>query len=267
MELLDGICTACKRPYRVRASSAACPHCGASLEPAASARARPEAARPAGTRAGKSATRTRPASAGSRTGRVPQRAAKKSALPLVIAAALVLALGAWLFTSRGAEPAVAAEAPVVPEGVDLSRLPDLPPLEGTTDAEWAAMNERMTRYVEPPFGPASVQAGDRLMIQGHRSVPAILNGFKRLDLTTKDGAEIGWKVQTLLLQGLCGDVNFGWHRDARPEDVAFNQRVIARWFAAWEEAGDDDAKWAEIAKRDDPPAVPAGAAPASDRSE
>jgi hypothetical protein len=131
-------------------------------------------------------------------------------------------------------------------GVDLAALPDPPRLEGTTDEEWQAMNELVARYVTPPFGDESQKAGDRLMVRGKRAVPAILAGFKRLDLTKRENAEIGWKMQTLLLQGLCGDVNFGWHRDTRPEDVAFNQRVIQRWLEAWAKAGEDDAAWAEI---------------------
>ncbi len=138
--------------------------------------------------------------------------------------------------------------------LDLSQLTDQQPLEGTSDEDWAAMNELMTRYRTPPFGSASVQSGDRLMIKGKRSVPAILNGFKRLDLTTAEGAEIGWKIQTLLLQGLCSDTNFGWRRQTRPADILFNQQVIQRWFRAWELAGENDETWAEIARLKDIPA-------------
>ena len=123
------------------------------------------------------------------------------------------------------------------------------------------MNELMDRYRTPPFGPASTQSGDRLMIRGKQAIPAILNGFKRVDLTTKDGADIGWKIQTLLLQGLCNDANFGWRREAGPADVAFNKQVIQRWFEAWEAAGTDDEAWAEIARLK---AVPPGLAKSSD---
>jgi hypothetical protein len=161
-------------------------------------------------------------------------------------AALVLASWFFIFRGNGMEPATNAAEPTAI--IDLSLLADREPLEGTTDEEWAAMNELVTRYRTPPFGSASVQSGDRLMMRGRHAVPAILNGFKRVDLTTKEGAEIGWKMQTLLLQGLCGDTNFGWRRETRPGDVRFNQEVIQRWFEAWEAAGTDDEAWAEIAR-------------------
>jgi hypothetical protein len=177
-------------------------------------------------------------------------------MPLILAGVGVVVVGVVLWLARsgkGAEPGAAQAAEPVPT-IDLSKLPDLTPLEGTTEPDWAAMNEYVTRYIKPPFGPNSVQAGDRLMTKGRHSVPAILNGFKRVDLTTKEGAEIGWKVQTMLLQGLCKDTNFGWVRETRPQDVAFNQEVIQRWFRAWEAAQDDDDAWVEIAKAKDIPA-------------
>lgn len=175
---------------------------------------------------------------------------------LLVGAGLAVAAGAlWFFGFRGGDqvPVTSAAEPIA--SLDLAQLTDQQPLEGTTDEEWSALNELVTRYRTPPFGPASVQCGDRLMIQGKRAIPAILNGFKRLDLTTAEGAEIGWKIQTLLLQGLCNDTNFGWRRETRPADVLLNQQVIQRWFQAWEAAGTDDEAWAEIARLK---AIPAG---------
>jgi len=187
-------------------------------------------------------------------------------MALLLGGAGVFAGGAllWLFGLRGGGEAPTTNAAGSIASIDLAQLSDRLPLEGTTDEDWAAMNELMTRYCTPPFGPASVQCGDRLMIQGRRAVPAILNGFKRLDLTTPEGAEIGWKIQTLLLQGLCNDANFGWRRETRPADVLFNQQVVQRWFHAWEVAGTDDEIWAEIARLK---AVPPGLAKTGDGPE
>lgn len=189
---------------------------------------------------------------------------KKKPLPLLLGGVglVVVVLAVWLLASRSPEEEPATNAAEPLASIDLAQLPDLAPLEGTTDEEWAALNELMTRYRTPPFGPASVPHGDRLMIQGKRAIPAILNGFKRLDLTTRDGAEIGWKIQTLLLQGLCSDTNFGWRRETRPADVLFNQQVVQRWFQAWEIAGQDDELWAEIARQKGIP--PGLAKPSSD---
>ena len=262
-----GICTDCKHSFPLtpgtRAEDAECPKCGGAVKLARPAgterRSVPRAGAAGSAKAGAAAPRS--AASGHPRGKVHGHAGepkKKGPLPLVLGGAglAVVALGAWFFVSRGpeAEPASAA-APSA--GIDLSQLPDQAPLEGTSDEQWAALNELMTKYRTPPFSPASVPYGDRMMIQGKRAIPAILNGFKRLDLTTRDGADIGWKIQTLLLQGLCSDTNFGWRRETRPADVQFNQQVIQTWFQAWEIAGEDDELWAEIARHK---AIPPGLA-------
>src|SRR5262249_62054232 len=157
-------------------------------------------------------------------GTAPRRAAhrapppKKSPVPVLLGGAglVVVVVLVWLFGLRG-EPEKSAKAAEVPS-IDLSTLADLTPLDGTSETEWSELNELVKKYTTPPFSPASVPFGDRLMNKQKKSVPAILNGFKRLDLSTQDGAEIGWKVQTMLLQGLCSDVNFGWRKMTRPED-------------------------------------------------
>jgi hypothetical protein len=162
--------------------------------------------------------------------------------------AAIVELALFLFLSRGGDDAPAIAAAPAPAMIDLSQIPDVERLEGTNDGDWAAMNEMMARYVAPESGQNAQQYGDRLMIKGRYAVPAILNGFKRIDLTTQHGADVGWKIQTMLLQGLCKDTNFGWHRNTRPEGIAFNQKVIQQWFECWKFAGDDDELWTEIAK-------------------
>jgi hypothetical protein len=210
-------------------------------------------ASPAGApakRAAPVAASGRRAATGGAAGRIARTSAREPGSMRVLLAAcgaLVVALAVWFFTSGDPEEVIKAEAPKIVASRDLSTLPELASLEATSEGEWATMSELAARYVQPPFGPLSVQAGDRLMSRGRASVPAILNAFKTLDLTTEAGADIGWKVQTLLLQGLCKDTNFGWRRGTAPEDVAANKEVIARWFEAWQSAGDDDALWTEIA--------------------
>ena len=258
MESLRGTCSSCHHSFRLRgpsAEGAKCPKCGGAVViagPEVGAQA-PGPAR--STRPARAATEANPTtSRASRTARPVAEQKGPARLPLIAGAGVVIvALAIWFFRSRGAKEVATTEAAEAVAMIDLSQLADQKPLEGTTDEDWAALNELMTRYRTPPFGATSVQSGDRLMIKGKRAVPAILNGFKRLDLTTPEGAEIGWKIQTLLLQGLCNDTNFGWRRETRPADVAFNQQVIQRWFRAWEVAGENDEIWAEIARLKDIP--------------
>src|SRR5262245_39073194 len=270
-------CSSCNHSFVLTASSRTsqtkCPECGEIVEVAApstgNASSRKDSTRQVESRSNaqanpaRSGARATHKSAGERAKGVTPSAARQAArsldheqkttkgpMPLVLGGVgvVVLALGSWFFVFRGKGEAPTTSAAESIAGIALSRVADGATLEGPTAKEWAAMNELMTRYRTPPFGSTSVQSGDRLMNKGKQAVPAILNGFKRVDLTTKDGAEIGWKIQTLLLQGLCGDTNFGWRRETRPADVRFNQEVIQRWFDAWEAAGTDDEAWGEIAR-------------------
>jgi len=81
---------------------------------------------------------------------------------------------------------------------------------------------------------------------GKAGIPAILNGFKLIDVSAEEGNSRGLQVQMLLLGHLTNGVDFGWKRDRRPPEVAFNKQVIQRWFDAWNKAHDDDAAWAAI---------------------
>ncbi len=270
MDLRQGTCSSCQHSFRVpatiTASKVRCPKCKAVVElapaPAAVASAAGGGARrPA--RAGAAppqASAERPSGhsgssdTGHRHARVRRHAPPKSSkLPFVIGGvALVGAIAALaLLTRGGSDEPPPAPAPKVLQKPDFSALPDLEPAEGTSADAWAQMNELMIRYITPPFDKAAERSGDLMMHKGKAGVPAILNAYKRLDLTTEDGRNIGWKMQTLLLQGLCG-VNFGWRRGTSQEDVDFNAEVVERWFAAWNQAKLDDAAWAEIAKEAPP---------------
>lgn len=272
MALRPVTCPSCQHAFKVVSSASGekpCPKCGAAVAlgdaPAAAAtakRADSHAHARSGGSASKSSHKHRHTSGAARA-----KASGGGKLPLLLGGgALVLGLGLWLFMSGGddAPKPIAAAAPPI---FDLSKLPDLEPLEGTDPGDWEKMKEMMTRYSAPPWTQNSQQYGDRLMMKGRFSVPAILNGFKRLDFSTQHGADVGWKIQTMMLQGLCKDTNFGWHRATRPEDVAFNHEVVQRWFEAWKFAGDDDALWAEVAKNKGVPSGQGKAAPARVEAE
>lgn len=269
MALRQATCTSCQHSFRVTSSAAGevqCPKCGGAVALADTAGAR--------TASGRAGSAPRPSSGRSShkhrstSGAARAKTGGGKSLPFLIAGgALIVGLALWVFVSGGDDAPKPIAAAAAPAGIDLSKIPDLEPLEGTDPGDWEKMNEMMARYVKPPPGQTASQYGDRLMIKGRYSVPAILNGFKRIDLTTKDGAQVGWQVQAMLLQGLCKDTNFGWRRDTRPEDVAFNQEIVQRWFQAWKVAGDDDALWMEIAKDKGIPPGLEKPAPAGDKSE
>lgn len=256
-------CPKCKQPVELSPAEAAAPAAPAAPK-AGGAPRRAGAAKGAGaarrSRAGRSAEGE--ADGGEAGGARPVRAsarrgapAKKSKLPLIIGGAgLVAVIGAVMLLKGGGEAEQQPPAaPVVVPKPDWSGLPDLAPAEGTSPEAMAQMTELMDQYIKPPFGKEAERAGDLMLHRGKAAIPAILNAYKRIDLTTDDGASIGWKMQTLLLYGLT-KVNFGWMRSTRADDVAANAAVIKRWFAAWEKAKLDDAAWEEIAKEAGAPA-------------
>jgi hypothetical protein len=277
MDFRQGTCSSCQNSIRVsstfQAARAKCPKCGGTVElgpvqtgsSAAAKAARPSAAAPrVGTRAGgeKSSTRTAAASGSKRArekehatgerarGGRTQAAKKKSRVPLIAGGLMAVAVAALAFRyfTGGSDAQAQPQAPAASVKPDLSHIPDAAKHPETSDEEWTAMNEMMAAYIKPPFDRNAERSGDLLAPKGLRAVPAILNGWKKVDLSTSEGASLGWKIQTLLLQERCGGTNFGWHRDTRLENIAFNTHVIERWFQAWSQAGDDASKWEEIAK-------------------
>jgi len=184
-----------------------------------------------------------------RAGRSRRGAApKKNPAPLIVGGVVVLGLivVAALRTGGGSsEPATPAQAAVVKP--DFSNLPDIERPPEIEPGLWDSMNKNMALYIQPPFGKASETAGDRLVQQRERAIPVILNGWKQVDFSTADGASLGWKIQTLLLQAVTGGVNFGWRRATRAEDVAFNSQIVRRWFEAWGQNKIDKEAWAALA--------------------
>jgi hypothetical protein len=246
----------------------------AAARPATSARPRKESVREVASAAkdrvksGSSSARhgggDKGSSEGTRAGRGRRDAApkKKSPVPMIIGGLVVLGLVVATvlhFAGGSAEPQA---APVVKEVVakpDYSNLPDIARPDDIDQGIWDQMTQYMGEYVKPPFTTARCQPfGDRLVQQGKRAIPVILNGWKRVDITTQDGADTGWKIQNMLLSNVANGTNFGWTRDTDPKIVAANVQVIERWFKAWNDAKQDAAKWTEIAKTGTtPPAAPA----------
>jgi hypothetical protein len=275
MDLRQGTCPSCGHSFRVSPQITArrvrCPKCKEPVElsPAAAPEEAPAAPAAAGAkrRAGAAPARAGAGRAGAARQAedgepAPKHARpgsrrpppKKSKLPLIfasVAALLLIGLIVVMKRDSHAEEAPPAAPPAVAKP-DWSGLPDLAPAEGTSAEAMAQMAELMDQYIKPPFGKEAERAGDLILHRGKVAIPAILNAYKRIDLTTDDGASIGWKMQTLLLFGLT-KVNFGWMRSTRADDVAANVAVIKRWFAAWEKAKLDDAAWEEIAKEAGPP--------------
>jgi hypothetical protein len=151
------------------------------------------------------------------------------------------------------KPAEPAKEPAAPkadstEVVDLSAIPDLERLAGTSDADWTKYQDLVKTMLDPNAGAKGSRAAGQLVEIGKPAFPAILNGFKRLDLTTEDGFRMADMTQKTL-ERLCNGNNFGWHYQHQKDYLNYDRKAIKAWIGAWERAKDDEAFWLKLTKQ------------------
>jgi len=142
-----------------------------------------------------------------------------------------------------------------PATIDLTAIPDFGPTPDTTPEEWTKMNEQVGVWMDVEAGAAGNRARLELIKQTRKAVPVILNTFKKLDFSTKDGRSNGGHCQKALMQ-ICNGTNFDWkYVDEaagqvydNPDDVWFCKRVVELWSNSWKQAEADIKAWIKIAK-------------------
>jgi hypothetical protein len=138
-------------------------------------------------------------------------------------------------------------APKDPASVDLSLLADQVKLPETSDDDWATIVQQVATFVDPNAGAAGNRSRKQLLALGRVAFPAILNAFKRVDVTVQDGYRTGDLVQKLL-QEICRGNNFGWRYSTEPADAYFNKRVIEMWFKSWAQVVENPKAWVQMGK-------------------
>lgn len=148
-------------------------------------------------------------------------------------------------------PKAASTTPETVEDIDLTAIPDLERLPGTSDEDWQKYNELVKNMTDPNSGAKGSRAANQLIEIGKPAFPAILNGFKRLDLTSDDGFRMA-DVTQKTLERLCNGNNFGWKYPSQEPDkyLLFDKKAIKAWIGAWERAKDDEAFWLKLTKQD-----------------
>jgi hypothetical protein len=161
-----------------------------------------------------------------------------------------------------AEPAApkqpAEKASRDPASIDLTKIQDFGPIQGTTPEEWAEMQEWLAQWMDVDAGAAGNRAKLKLIEKKIAAVPVILNHFKTLDFATREGRSNGDQCQKTLMQ-ICNGTNFDWRYpdDAagkpvdHPDDVWFCKRVVEKWSDAWRQGETSVEAWIRIAKLDD----------------
>ncbi|HVS19477.1 MAG TPA: hypothetical protein VMT18_12805 [Planctomycetota bacterium] len=147
----------------------------------------------------------------------------------------------------------AQSAPAL-DDIDLSAFPDESKLPGTSDEDWASIQEWTAAFFDPNAGAAGNRARGKLFERGREAFPAVLNAMKRLDFSTEDGFRAGDLAQRFLMD-VCNGTNFGWNYDRTesggldPAGVVYNKKVVRNWInVAWGQGRDSPKAWAKITK-------------------
>ena len=158
------------------------------------------------------------------------------------------------------EEAPPAEEPKKPEetkpkvkdaaSIDLSALPTLKRARGTTDEEWAEMQELMAVWMDLDAGAAGPRSGRQLAEYGRKAMPVILNHWQTFDLENNpQHMRLGDMIQKQI-KDICNGSNYGWRYEGDKDRVYFNKRVIESWNKAWLQVETSIVAWINIAKLD-----------------
>lgn len=145
-----------------------------------------------------------------------------------------------------------------PASIDLAAIPALTRTPDTTAEEWSTMEDQMAQWMDRDAGAAANRAKLALVEKGRKAVPVILNFFKGLDFSTKEGRDNGDQCQKTL-QDICNGTNFDWKyadpaagRDYDdPDDVWFCKRVVELWIGSWKQGEENIEAWIRMAKLDE----------------
>jgi hypothetical protein len=136
-------------------------------------------------------------------------------------------------------PKAAAPKKGDPASVDLTALPEFGPAYGTTDEQWAEMQQWVAYMIDVDSGKRGSDAQKKLIEMGPRAFPVVLNAMKTIDYGTPDGRLAGKMAQDTLREASGGRVNFDWKESIEPKDVWFNKVVVQEWSKLWARAETD----------------------------
>lgn len=141
-----------------------------------------------------------------------------------------------------------------PSTVDLAAIEDFERFPGTSDDEWTQLQEWADIVADPnspgrKLGPAR----EGLVAATRKAFPAILNSFKRMDLSTTAGTNAGQALQDTVLTAICsGRTNFSWDYQEDAHGEYFRKKVVSLWCKSWVQCAtadeDGDRAWANLSK-------------------
>jgi len=150
-----------------------------------------------------------------------------------------------------AAPEAAAAPAEAPKDVvaDLSAIERCNPARGTTDEEWAEMNDWLADFLDADSGAAGPRAGKKLENEGRKAMPVLINGLLSLDYTTEAGINTGDTVQRML-RSIANGNSFGWWYFDNPRAEYLCTGAAAAWQKAWKQVETNIEAYIKLAKLD-----------------
>jgi len=136
-----------------------------------------------------------------------------------------------------------------PSTVDLSAYTGFDKVEGTSDEEWAELQELAALMIDPEAGAAGSRAQKSLVEAGKAAMPAIINQLLPMDFSTEEGYRNGDICQKKLME-ICNGINLGWKYSTTPKDQVFNKKAVLGWAKNWDKCVKDPTYWIKFAKLD-----------------
>lgn len=142
-----------------------------------------------------------------------------------------------------------------PASIDLAAIADFGPTPDTSAEEWTKLQDGVVQMLDTDAGAAGTKARRMLIEQKRKSVPAILNVFKKLDFATEAGRKGGDLCQSAL-KDIWNGTNFDWRYPDEaagkpvtdPNDVWFCKRSTELWCTLWKQAEENIEVWIQKAK-------------------
>jgi hypothetical protein len=144
-----------------------------------------------------------------------------------------------------ADPAVAAASKpaerILPE-IDLSTIPDVPPLKETPAELEKEIRDALAAVIDPYSGAKGSRARVRLIAIGKPAFPAILNALKSLDYDKAPDVETGYAVNRMI-EEMAGGKSMLFKNKTDPDSAKWNRHVAKAWIEVFNRIKDDPAKW------------------------
>jgi outer membrane biosynthesis protein TonB len=140
-----------------------------------------------------------------------------------------------------------------PSTITYDDIPVFGPAIGTTDEEWADIQDLATTATDMTAGARQGRANKKLLAYGYKAFPAICNAMREIDLSTSGGYRAGDLMQRDITE-LMNGINMGWNYDTDEEGNPtlhsqwFNRKVVRVFLGQWNKAVENPPYWIEAAK-------------------